>query len=165
MMDSLLVSKLTATDVDSVKALEMESGLSSWSLGDYINLFSEEDSVCLKAEEITAESILTIGFVVSKLMLGDEKKAVLDTENSAEIYNVCVAKEFRNSGIGGELLRNLFELFRERKVKKVWLEVRESNEVAIAFYERQGFKVLHNRKDYYSKPTENAIVMSVTLKI
>ena len=51
----------------------------------------------------------------------------------------------------------------KRYASRVLLEVRKSNASAIRFYEGFGFKVLGERKDYYSNPIEDAFVMEKNL--
>ena len=46
----------------------------------------------------------------------------------------------------------------------VTLEVRKSNENAIALYEKCGFKKIGERKNFYSKPTEDALIYTLYLK-
>ena len=47
------------------------------------------------------------------------------------------------------------------RIKNIFLEVRESNQTAINFYKKNKFKEISIRKNYYSKPTENAIIMKL----
>ena len=46
-------------------------------------------------------------------------------------------------------------------MKDIFLEVRESNQVAINFYKKNNFKQISIRKGYYSDPTEDAIIMKM----
>jgi ribosomal-protein-alanine N-acetyltransferase len=48
---------------------------------------------------------------------------------------------------------------RELRIKKVFLEVRESNVPAISFYEKHGFVRSGRRPAYYQSPTEAAVLM------
>ena len=79
--------------------------------------------------------------------------------DEAEILNLAVALESRRSGMGGALLSAAFQSFRARGVRLVFLEVRESNAAAIAFYAKHGFSKTGRREDYYRDPRESAIVM------
>ena len=133
MRDTLTVSMLDESDVDSVKALETESGMNVWSRQDYLKLFGEHDAVCLKAEKTTAKLTQTVGFVVSKLMVGAETDEDLGAEGSAEIYNISVARSFRNTGIGGELLRKFFEICRTHKIKKFGLRLENLTKMPLHF--------------------------------
>ena len=57
------------------------------------------------------------------------------------------------------ILEKEIELLCENECEKLFLEVRESNEVALKFYEGMGFTQIDVRKDYYDKPVENAFIM------
>ena len=53
---------------------------------------------------------------------------------------------------------------RDMKVKKVFLEVRCKNKDAISLYEHYGFKKIGIRKEYYSAPTDDALLMEGYIK-
>lgn len=80
----------------------------------------------------------------------------------ADITNVAVAKTHRRLGIGKNLLEGLFRTLAKRRVEDVFLEVRQSNLPAIALYEQAGFQKVGVRKNFYSFPTEDAILMKTT---
>jgi ribosomal-protein-alanine N-acetyltransferase len=87
-------------------------------------------------------------FLVARIV-GDE----------AEILNTAVDPSYRRKGTGTLLLKAAISEAQAHKVKSIYLEVRESNSAAIAFYGRQGFEKTAERREYYSGPTENAVVM------
>ena len=76
------------------------------------------------------------------------------------ITNIAVFPEYRNKGIGKALLERLFSFARDNSLSFVSLEVRESNSVAIALYEKLGFKLEGKRKNFYSAPQEDACIMT-----
>jgi ribosomal protein S18 acetylase RimI-like enzyme len=51
------------------------------------------------------------------------------------------------------------EKLQRRGVRRVYLEVRESNTTAIAFYQKQGFSIMGRRPGYYREPEEAAVLM------
>ena len=79
---------------------------------------------------------------------------VLDSIDVYEILAIATIEEYRNKGIAQELLDKI-------KIKDIFLEVRESNQVAISFYKKNKFKEISVRKNYYSEPNENAIIMKL----
>ena len=79
---------------------------------------------------------------------------VLDSIDIYEILAIATIEKYRNKGIAQELLDKI-------KTKDIFLEVRESNQVAINFYKKNKFKEISVRKNYYSEPTENAIIMKL----
>ena len=76
-----------------------------------------------------------------------------------EIFNVAVSPEFRRNGIAGSLIEKFIEAVREKETNVIFLEVRASNLAAIGLYEKKGFVFCGIRKDYYSDPRENALLM------
>ena len=79
---------------------------------------------------------------------------VLDSIDVYEILAIATIEKYRNKGIAQELLDKI-------KTKDIFLEVRESNQVAINFYKKNKFKEISVRKNYYSEPNENAIIMKL----
>jgi ribosomal-protein-alanine acetyltransferase len=81
----------------------------------------------------------------------------------AEILNLAVVLSKRRKGEGVALLKAAMDEFHSRHVSRVFLEVRESNEGGIAFYERHGFLKTGRRASYYRSPDEAAVVMEKKL--
>lgn len=79
--------------------------------------------------------------------------------NEANITNVAVKEKIRNRGIGYGILVRLMEEVKKAGMDSITLEVREGNSAAIHLYEQLGFKSSGIRKDFYDKPTENAVIM------
>lgn len=75
------------------------------------------------------------------------------------IDNVAVSPDYRRQGIARRLVE-VFCRFGEEKLAFLTLEVRASNEAAIALYDRLGFVPEGRRKGYYDKPKEDAILMT-----
>lgn len=75
------------------------------------------------------------------------------------ITNVAVNPLSRRKGIGEKIVRDILNRAYEKGVRDVFLEVRETNSVAIALYEKIGFKEEGIRKNFYDKPRENALIM------
>ena len=80
------------------------------------------------------------------------------------INNVAVRPEYRRRGIASALISLLIEQGREIGLAFLTLEVRASNEAAIAVYEKLGFTPVGRRKNYYEKPREDAILMTIFFK-
>ena len=88
-------------------------------------------------------------------------RRVLD---EAEVLNLAVRPAARRQGMGSALMSRLLEELRRNRVSRVFLEVRESNAGALAFYQRLGFQAVGKRKDYYQDPLESATIMERWLK-
>ena len=79
------------------------------------------------------------------------------------ISNVAVHPDHRRQGIARALIRALEARARGMLLSFLTLEVRESNAPARALYAECGFREVGRRKNYYEKPTEDAILMTLTL--
>ena len=80
------------------------------------------------------------------------------------ISNVAVAARFRRQGIAEALICELIQRAEGKQLAFLTLEVRESNAPAIALYEKCGFQTVGRRKNYYEKPTEDALLMTRVLR-
>ena len=80
------------------------------------------------------------------------------------IGNVAVDPAARRQGIGGALIEELLDRSRKRGLAFVTLEVRESNLAARGLYAGRGFVPVGLRKNYYTAPKENAVLMTYYLQ-
>lgn len=78
-----------------------------------------------------------------------------------EITNVATHPDYRRQGIGAALLSALAEKAREQGATRITLDVRQSNAPAIALYEKFNFTPCGIRRNFYSNPRENAVVMEL----
>ena len=76
------------------------------------------------------------------------------------ISNVAVSPDYRRTGIADALIKRLLQIANELELSFVTLEVRESNAPAISLYEKNGFSPVGKRKNYYTLPAEDAILMT-----
>ena len=83
----------------------------------------------------------------------------------SHLLNVCIAPEFQGEGMGRILVEHMLKCARNKCAKRVFLEVRPSNRVAIQLYLSIGFEEIGVRKGYYPgvDGRENALVLSKTL--
>jgi len=84
-------------------------------------------------------------------------------EDELHIGNIAVCPALQGTGIGRVLFAHCLERALERGVSRATLEVRVSNERAIALYESHGFIPVAMRKAYYSDSGEDALVMLKTV--
>ena len=75
------------------------------------------------------------------------------------VNNVAVFPEYRRQGIGRALVEKLIAQA-QRECAFLSLEVRASNEAALAVYYELGFEVQGIRRDFYIMPTEDAVIMT-----
>lgn len=77
----------------------------------------------------------------------------------ADMMNLAVAPKYRRRGIGEKLIAELIRQLKENQVTCLTLEVRVSNEPAIALYQKMGFKEVGRRPGYYRNPKEDALIL------
>ena len=83
--------------------------------------------------------------------------------DEAELLNIAVVPGYRNCGIAQRLMKQLVGEAKKAKAYRMLLEVRQSNEPAKCFYRKNQFVEIANRKNYYSNPVEDAIIMEKIL--
>ncbi len=83
--------------------------------------------------------------------------AILD---EGYITNIAVFPEYRKMGVGSAILQYLFNFAKENSLSFISLEVRVSNNSAISLYEKFGFKTEGRRKNFYTAPNEDALIMT-----
>lgn len=133
-------------DLDAVLAIEVASFTSPWTREMYLaELDNRGIAHCYLAREANGDPV---GFC-SFWRIMDE----------VHINNLAVASDKRRQGVGSALLRHVLREGAKSGAKRATLEVRRSNELAKTLYERYGFKVAGVRKDYYSNPVEDAIIL------
>jgi ribosomal-protein-alanine N-acetyltransferase len=79
--------------------------------------------------------------------------------DEVHINNVAVHPDWRGRGFGRALLEYVLDLWEKLGAGRATLEVRRSNEVAINLYEKLGFTVAGTRRDYYTEPVEDALIL------
>jgi ribosomal-protein-alanine N-acetyltransferase len=77
-----------------------------------------------------------------------------------QLLNLAVHPDCRRQGLGRRLLTFLLTQAREKRILKIFLEVRPSNLAAITLYCALGFKTLYRRPGYYAPSGEDAMVMA-----
>ena len=75
------------------------------------------------------------------------------------INNVAVLPQFRHHGIGTTLMQHILAEGRRLGARRATLEVRASNAAALRLYDRLGFYVAATRRNYYSNPVEDALIL------
>jgi ribosomal-protein-alanine N-acetyltransferase len=75
------------------------------------------------------------------------------------INNVAVLPELRGRGIGTGLMTRVFDEAARLGARRATLEVRASNEGARRLYERLGFCAAGTRRNYYTNPVEDALIL------
>ncbi|MDQ3799110.1 MAG: ribosomal protein S18-alanine N-acetyltransferase [Acidobacteriota bacterium] len=153
-MKDLKFRQMTVEDVPAVLEIERECLLSPWSAEGYRAELSRNDSGMFIVENIDEDKTEIIGFVAARL---------ITSANEGEILNIAVRRAFRKRGIGALLLLEIKDFLKSNAVRSVFLEVRKSNLAAREFYRRNGFEFCGERKNFYTNPAEDALVLKLNL--
>ena len=141
------VIPMTADHLDELARLEKVCFSRPWSR----QMLAEElDNACaafLVALEEGTEKV--VGYA-GLLVMADE----------GYITNVAVFPEYRRQGIAGQLLEVFLRFAQANALAFLTLEVRPSNEAAIALYQGYGFEEKGRRKNYYDFPKEDALILT-----
>lgn len=130
--------------LEQIAELEKQCFSDPWSLRSITAELHNDLSLWIVAEQ----DGVVAGYVGSQSVLGE-----------ADMMNLAVAPGFRRQGIGRELIQTLVERLKEKGTHILVLEVRASNEAAIALYDTLGFVQVGRRPNYYVHPKEDALIL------
>ena len=136
---------MTSGHLDDVYIIETECFSHPWSKQSLEEELNNETSLFLVAKEENE----VIGYIGMSIVIDE-----------GYIFNVAVRESYRNKGVATALINELVTYGKKNNFSFITLEVRESNFPAISLYSKFGFIKAGERKDYYSNPKENAILMT-----
>ncbi|MCH1638712.1 ribosomal protein S18-alanine N-acetyltransferase [Paenibacillus timonensis] len=136
---------MTLADLPDVMVIEHESFSLPWSEEAFRNELTHNHFARYQIMEIQGRPIGYAGMWT-----------ILD---EAHVTNIAVRTAYRGRHLGEKLLRRMMEWAAELGMVRMTLEVRVSNTVARALYEKMGFAPAGVRKGYYSDNHEDAIIM------
>ena len=139
-----MIRKMSVADVPQIAALEKLCFSDPWSEKSVASELENSLSLWLVWEEQGE----VLGYVGSQ-----------SVPPEADVMNLAVTPGGRRRGIAKVLLTELIQLLRGNGVEALFLEVRASNEAAIALYEGFGFAQVGRRSGYYEKPREDALIL------
>jgi [ribosomal protein S18]-alanine N-acetyltransferase len=141
--ETLEVRRLSYSDLPQVIAIERRSFPTPWSLAMFVLELSKPSGVCLAA---TIDGAL-VGYLVCSRY-----------DRVWHLMNVAVEPARRREGIAATLIGRLFERTGGDDAQYT-LEVRLSNDGAIALYDGFGFRAAGTRRRYYQDNGEDALIM------
>ena len=84
---------------------------------------------------------------------------IIASFETADLCNIAVKEDYRKQHIAEMIFEYAVKKCRAKSVERILLEVRESNIPAICFYDKMDFEKIGMRKNYYSNPSENALIL------
>jgi len=130
--------------VPQVAALEKLCFCDPWSENSIAGELNNPLSLWLVALEGEAVA----GYVGSQSVLGE-----------TDMMNIAVAPNYRRQGVAAALIGELVCQLTDKGNHCLTLEVRASNDAAIALYEKLGFAQIGRRPNYYRNPKEDALIL------
>lgn len=145
----VIIRRMRAEDAAHVAEIERKSFSEPWPEKEFTKASAADNYIYLVAEHNNK----IIGYA-GCVFAADE----------ADITNIAVDFEVRRMGIGRRLLLCLVEQAQKAGLTNIFLEVRVSNEAARGLYVQTGFEAVGLRKNFYSKPAEDGILMVKNLQ-
>lgn len=149
---NIIFQKIEDADLNEVLAIERQCYPNPWpkkTMQDCLGAGYQ----CLKGLSEQCPTILCYSF----MMIGHEE---------AHLLKITVDPDHQKQGLAQAMLQRLILIARINHARKIWLEVRASNETAIRFYHQAGFQTMGTRRNYYrykdqngKKLKEDAIIM------
>lgn len=144
MMTAVDVRRLRPSDLDAIERIERRSYPTPWSRSMFAGEISKPTGLCLGA----FQGADMLGYLI-----------VARYVDAWHIMNVAVDERYRGRGVAGAMLERLFEMTGDDVERGYTLEVRVSNDTAIALYRRLGFVETGVRRGYYTDNREDALIM------
>ena len=100
------------------------------------------------ADFFANQSMMLLGYWDNDTLIGLLCLSIVGSE--AEIYTLCTHPEYRKKNIASSLIHITKQECYGRLVTDIFLDVAIDNILAIECYKKQGFKIIHTRKNYYT---------------
>ena len=145
--ENTAILPMAAEHIEAIAALEKDCFSTPWS----------QQSL---TEELTNRAAHFLTAVFDGRVVG--YLGAMEISGECDIANVAVAPAYRRLGIADKLLTAAVDEAKTRGDEWITLEVRKSNEAAQALYRKHGFAPVGERKGFYARPAEDAVIMRKT---
>jgi ribosomal-protein-alanine N-acetyltransferase len=138
---------MTEADLEQVVAIDQVSFSLPWPARSfYYELTDNLASRCWVAEADGRVAAMMVGWLIV---------------DELHVATIATRPDYRGRGIGKKLMLYALHTAGDEGVVRSFLEVRDSNAVALSMYRNLGFVVDGRRKEYYKDNNEDAILMSL----
>ncbi|MBR5322899.1 MAG: ribosomal protein S18-alanine N-acetyltransferase [Clostridia bacterium] len=144
-MNNINIIPTTEEHLDAIAEIEAMCFSTPWSRNSFADSMSNKQVISFFTATLNNE---IVGYI-----------CLFHLFEEGELLNIAVKPNFRNCGIAQKMINKMFELFKQKEVTRITLELRESNINAKSLYLKNGFEPIGIRKNYYTSPLENGIVM------
>lgn len=138
----MILRRLSQDDIEQIINLQRENFSDGWNENMLVSAFNENN-------------FFALGYFENDLLVSFVSYSI--TPDTADVEGVCTSLQYRNKGLARGVLKEVEKTLIEKGIRKLFLEVRESNINAISLYKSLGFNQISVRKKYYSNG-ENALI-------
>jgi ribosomal-protein-alanine N-acetyltransferase len=143
-IEKVIIRSMAVADINRVAEMEREIFSDPWPRRVFQQFLVDPEAFLLVAEW----SGIIIGYAMHSIAYGE-----------AQLANIAVDEKFRGKSIAKKLLNCILDGVEKAGCDYIFLDVRRSNNSAIGFYRAFGFTELYYRREYYTSPVEDALVM------
>lgn len=145
---NIIIEKSKPCNLQEIADIEKEIFSTPWSIKNITATFENKSNCFFVAKDF--DSGETVGHICLETVLDE-----------GILTSVAVKERYRNKGIAKKLMDSFLAEAKNRNIAFINLEVRASNAPAVSLYEKYGFEKVGIRKNYYSKPAEDAVLMTL----
>jgi ribosomal-protein-alanine N-acetyltransferase len=128
----------TDQDLGQIVQVEQKSHAQPWSHADFNAELGKPYCRFLVFTDDETDSLIA-GYLVAHLLF-----------DAAELLNLVIAPEWRRQGFAQAMLRKLTDLTLAQGIKRIFLDVRKSNDAALQLYQCQNYSIRQVRRQFYS---------------
>ncbi|MEN6561834.1 MAG: ribosomal protein S18-alanine N-acetyltransferase [Acidobacteriota bacterium] len=149
--ERFFIRRMRESDLAAVRAIETLSFSNPWSENTFLGEI-QNTSVSFPLVVVKRPAGTVVGYIIYWQIRDD-----------VQVNNLAVHPDCRGLGLGEAMLRHAIAKTREAGAAFMTLEVRQSNTPALTLYKKLGFEIMGVRKNYYTRPDEDAFVMALVL--
>ena len=155
MSKDYLIELFGEKDLDEVVKINWSCLPENYDNSFFLNLFAHYPKTFVVAKHAGK----VVGYIMCRVETGFSELKRFSLTRKGHIVSVAVLQEYRNQGVASNLLSEVLKGFKEYQVPEIFLEVRESNKIAINLYQKFDFTTTRSIKSYY-RDGETALVMT-----
>lgn len=149
-INNITIKKLEKNDINKILQIERSQ-----------NVTILKETVILD-DMSNSNNTLYFGAIYNDIIVG--YIAITYVIDTIDILSIVTMKNYENVGVATLLLEYIFNFAKKNNVNKIFLEVRTSNTKAINLYEKNNFKLISKRKNYYTDTKEDALIYLKEIK-
>lgn len=141
----MIITQMQKEHLSAVMKIERDSFTHPWSEHSFVSELENPKSYAF----VAIDNDEVIGFAVLSVVLDE-----------GSLLDIAVDKSYRRKGVAKKLFEAVQKVAEDNKLSFITLEVRVSGTPAISLYKAMGFEQVAIRKNYYSNPIEDAVLMT-----